>query len=199
MAESEAEIGNMALGKLGIRNYMVAMDDDTPEAVTVSKFYPSARDKVLRTYNWPFARKRAVLAQVASTRDGWGGVYMLPGDCLAPRLVWSGFRNPTPSQIIPWSIEYDDTYQRVFLTDQPAPLLIYTAKVTNPVLYPPLFTEAVAARLAADIATPLTGRMEVRVEMLREYKQAIGEAITMASLDEEPDMEPDSEFITGRG
>lgn len=198
MVESEAAIVNIALGKLGIRNFITDMADDTPEAITASKFYANSRDKVLRVSNWPFARRRAYLAAIPITRDGWGGVYALPADCLAPRLIWSGSRNPSPSQIIKWTIEYDQTYRRILLCDQTQPLLIYTALIDIVALYPPAFADAVAACLAADMAVAVTGRLEARVEMLNEYKAALSYAITDSSGDEETDEEPDSEFITGR-
>jgi len=198
MIQSTADIANLALGKLGVRNWIVSLDDDTPEAQTVSVFYDNARDKVLRIYNWPFARRRAALALLPITRDGWDGAYMLPADCVAPRMIWGGIRNPSPSQIIPWVLENDATYRTVLLTDYESPILVYTARITAIATYPPLFVDAVASALALDMAFSITGRYEIRAAMLKEFRDAVSAAITAATGDEEPDEEPDSEFITGR-
>lgn len=53
-----------------------------------------------------------------------------------------------------------DTFHRVILTNLNAPVIIYTAYLNEPTLWPPLFEQAFAFMLAARIAQPLGASME---------------------------------------
>lgn len=197
--ESEAAIANMALAKIGNRAWIVDLDDATPEAETANKLYKNCRDMVLEIYAWPFAQRRSVLAALSGVAvSGWNAAYALPADCLAPREIYPGTRNPTPGQLIPFKTEYDGT-KRILLTDEEEPELIYTAQVTDVAQFPPTFADVVACRLAAEMAAPVTGRPELRKEMMQQFISALNNAVTASAQEEEPDTEPDSEFITGRG
>jgi hypothetical protein len=198
--ESETDIVNMALARLGVRAFVNSLDDPTPEAETAKRLYRIARDTALEMYSWPFAKRRQALALLATTPPtGWGFFYALPDDCLAPHYIYPGTRVPTSSQLIPFKLYYDSVTQKVALaTDAVNPELSYTMRLTIVTLFPPSFGDAVACKLAADMAAPLTGKLDLRGELLKEYKFLIGNAITMATQSEEPDGEPDSEFITKR-
>lgn len=63
MAASDVEICNSALSKLGAEE-ITALTDNTRRAKLCNRQYDKIRKKLLRSYFWGFARKRAYLPQV---------------------------------------------------------------------------------------------------------------------------------------
>ena len=59
---ADIDIANLALGRIGVRSFISAFTDNSENAEVCNQFYPLIRDKVLSSFPWAFAQKRAPLA-----------------------------------------------------------------------------------------------------------------------------------------
>lgn len=195
---------NLALSRIGIGQGITSLEDSTREAQACALHYAHLRDSLLAMCDWPFARKRAALALLSETeRSGWDYAYSLPLDCLVPRRVWSGEiaqRRLRPDQRVPFGLEADDSGSgRILLTDEQGAKLLYTARVEDPLLFHPLFTEALVWWLAAELALALKAKDALELRARQRYELALSRAQAHAAAEGEQDVEPEPDFITGRG
>jgi hypothetical protein len=222
MPTTAAGICNIALGRLGIRIYIDDLvTSDLEEAETCNVYYEAVRDSMLASFPWPWATLREPLVQIDTsvepTRDGWGFVYALPDKCLVPRFVWPTgqttlfqdlfgrapsaalFRMLSAEQRFPFMIEKGTANDKsVLLSDLDSPILFYTAKMTDPTAFDPLFVDALTWQLASEMAMPLTASLNKKQDCSKEARTALTEAMSAALAAEQPDDLPDSEFIRGR-
>jgi hypothetical protein len=95
MASAEATICNKALARVGHKVFIEDLDNDKSEEADIARlFYADERDSLLMQAPWPFATRRATLAEVdynvEPQRAGWQKVYRLPNDLLEPLYIWPG-------------------------------------------------------------------------------------------------------------
>lgn len=210
MATSEVDICNQALARVGITMEIDALTDATVEAQVCKRNYAQLRDNLLETVDWPFASRRSTLAALSSTRSDWAFVFGLPSDLIAPReLVFMAdqtyyywvFDRPyvLPRPAPGFAIEAsDDGLSKVLLCNLEVPELRYTARITDPKQFSPLFTEALVARLAAELAPPLQKGWALRQQYMGEYEAARSKAAAAILNQRQNDPEPDSEMIRVR-
>lgn len=194
---SEVRIANMALSHLGCRGRISSLSEASEEARQCSLHYDAARDETLAAAPWPFAAKRKALALSAEEPPpDFSYAFEYPVDCLAPRSILSlpGARPPR------FEIGVDSGLtRRLLFADQPDPVLLYTARVTNPALYTPHFAGALAFRLAAAVALPMTGKHELAQALYALYARAVTEASAIAANGAMDAPAPDAEWIRDRG
>lgn len=195
---TEAELCNLALARIGEREYIDNLDEDTVPAQACKVHYATARDAVLASFPWRFATHRAALALVANaTRDGWLYVYALPTGLLEAQRIWAG-RGVTPELRIPFELEGDATVGRVLLTDQPSAVLVYTARVEAVTRFPPLFIDTLAWRLATELALALPVKPNIAAVMEAKYKAALAGAAAQELRQSQEDAPPEAESIRVR-
>jgi hypothetical protein len=120
----------MALARLGdTDNFIQDLATDTSEeGMLLNTFYPNQRDSLLAALWWPFATRRAQLAQLVGEppRAGWSYVYGLPVDCLTPRYIYpSGLATQAQSLAPPPTMLYGVyTNPRTPRPDQRVPFVI---------------------------------------------------------------------------
>jgi hypothetical protein len=215
MATVEADICNVALYRIGQKEMIASLDEASVQASACKVLYPNARDVVLASFLWAFAEKYATLALLVPTRTGWSYEYQLPSDCIAPRYISTGVRpgaltstvdsiclpaSAGAGQKIAFAIgASDDGTGRILLTDQAQAELVYTARITTVIAFPPLFIEALAYRLAADLALGLPVKPGVADQMERAFQMALARAGAAEFRGQQNDPQSDSEFITVRG
>lgn len=171
MAANSVAICNMALGRIGHRQSIVALADATTEARACSRFYDDSLDFVLASHTWRFATRRAELTLLEDVeRSGWLYAYEMPADCVADRYLWAGQRpDQTPVEgRIPYELEHDDDGdgRLVLLSDAEDVELVYTARITHVPLYPPHFVDALAWKLAGELALELSVKPPVAKMLL---------------------------------
>jgi hypothetical protein len=199
MAASEVQICNLALARIGVRDYIESLSDASEAAETCNLFYEPMRDAALEAFPWPFATRRASLAELAGVeRDGWDYVYSLPADCVAPRYIYPGTTNPSAANRVPFEIE-DEAGADVLLANVEEPVLIYTYRVTDVAKFKPAFTDALSWLLAAELAVALEAKEEKEVRARTRWMAALAEAKRVALSQRQAELSPDSEFITERG
>lgn len=201
MASSAVDICNLALVRAGVSKVIASMEDASVEAGVCRVIYPNALEATLAAAPWPFATKRSALAPLASGgRGGFAFAYALPPDCLTVQEVFAG-RRLREDQKVPFVIE-NEAETRILLTDQEDAEVKYTARIENPLLFHPLFVQALSWNLAGDLAISLakdddaTTRYASRAN--NRYIQTIHQAIAQAVGETQQDQEPESVFLTSR-
>lgn len=172
---SAVDICNLALGHIGNKAEITAIvpPDGSAEAAQCGKFYPIARDECLSEFDWGFAKRRQVLAQIAGTApSGWEYWYTVPNPYLVARqVVVEEYDTP-----IQFTTESDATHGTVILTQTDKAELWYTAIITDTTKYPPLFIHAVSWLLASYLALPITREPKIKEIAIQQYAITVGRA-----------------------
>ena len=135
----------------------------------------------------------------ASTDDptlDWQKSYRLPEAVWQVRRMVDGNRTPIRSNRPVFRVGHDGTY-RVLYTDITDPVIVeYTARVTDPTLFSPLFDEALAAMLAAKVAPLVTkgdpSNLGARALQLGQAFLAQAQAVDANEIVPDDDPLPDS-------
>jgi len=142
---SKTEIANAALIEVGASVITDLDSDTTTQGDVVRRWYTHTRDAMLRHYTWNFALARQSLSQDVTGPDfEFTYSYSLPTNpyCLRALEMY----NSTSE----WKVE-----GRKLLTDDATVNLKYISRVSNPVEFDDLFTDAFVFKLAANIAIPI--------------------------------------------
>ena len=186
---SVVEICNRALDKLG-EPPIVSLADDVKASRACNRVFAPVRDSVLRDHPWNCAIARVMLAADALT-PAWGfaRAFPLPIDCLRVLTV-----APEPGPQPHWIVE-----GRAILTDAPAPLAIkYLRRLTDPNLFDPLLSEALAARLAVELCEALTQSNTKRQMLVNDYDAIVVRARSADAQEGVPPALAESPWVTAR-
>ena len=182
----QVDIYNMALSLLEEGRRIQSVDEEYVQARRLNEIYESVRDETLELHNWNFAMVRASIPASAVKPDhGWSYQYPLPKDCI--RLIPPTYDGDFEERRIPHELEMwqsgdDQSWIRMVLTNEPAPLKIrYIMRITDPVQFSPLFVQALVARLALAIAHRTTGKQSYVERVQKQYQVAMQQAIRQDS------------------
>lgn len=181
-------ICNLALTRIGAQT-IAALTEASPAARACVTLYEPTRDSMLRLSPWRWARRRTVLAldEIRQSTE-WSYIYAVPSDCLRPLYIeaQSGLSDEfyLKSDLVyarPGTVP--GAYRRFEMredgrlyTSVDNAVLIYTAKITDPTQFDPLFVEALSWRLGMDLAMALKSDSRKRQEVREEYVTALNEA-----------------------
>lgn len=162
---SPVQICNMALSHIGseARVASISPPDGSVEAGHCATFYDLARTELLEPGSWPFALKRAQLAQVDNPSTVWAYAYAKPANCMRPlRVLRPSISINVFTQDNVVDLRADDRDSAVFdvegeviLTNQPEAVLLYVQDVTDSTRFPASFTSALSYLLASYLAGPI--------------------------------------------
>jgi hypothetical protein len=159
---SEVEICNLALAHLGDSASVASLDppEGSAQAEHCARFYPIARDALLEMHEWNFATRRIALSLLAATNDQWLYVYAVPNLMAKALAVISpdadnDYAMSSAYVPQPYAIETLDTGEVVICTNMEDAVLRYTALVSDPVKFSPLFTLCLSWLLASMLAGPV--------------------------------------------
>lgn len=190
----KTQIANYALSKLG-EEPVLLLTDDVKSARIMNRIFDQVRDAELRRFRWKFSLMRAQLvALVDAPNWGYAKQYPLPTDFLGLVQVNDIYLRPLSKQTVPWALEGG-----MLLTDLPAPLKVrYTAQITNPGMFDPLFVEVLACKLAMEAAETLTQSETKRARAADEYRFALTEAKRQDAIETAPDELPWGSWLDSR-
>lgn len=196
---SQVEICNLALSRVGVSSFIEDIQEGSKESKSLGAVYGIARDVALGSFPWPFAQRRTTLALSAEpAREDWAYTYALPTDALRVQGLWSGIRFGPVASELPFAIEMNASGTgRLLLSDMESATVVYTARVEDPLLYPPLFVNAFAWLLAAEVALPLSVRPDLRAQAQQQFELTLSRA-QAGALNEARETWPESELITVR-
>lgn len=200
MAQDQVSIYNLALSAVGTRARISATDEQTREAQICNTWYPLVRDTALRAANWASCKSTARLALNAEASSDsewtegdpeppWSYRYGLPSDFLYPRWLdtYANFA----------LCSYNNT--TMLLTNVETPVLIYTAKNTNPATWDPDLYRAVVFALAASIALPLHGKADRANVMMQDANDLILRARINTANEENVERDSIPDWLLARG
>lgn len=157
MARSKVSICNQALTMYVGGAPINSMDEATPNAEACLLHYDAALMALLERHWWVFAKSRRSLASLQNDRANvWQYAYQRPVEAIA--LHW--VNDPTLAAAAMSEGRSPDTHRETTQTtiycDVPFAACEFTAEVDDPGLYPPSFSDALAAELAARITQQIT-------------------------------------------
>lgn len=183
---SEADIANLALGKLGETGRIMDLAEDTRSARAIAAVFPLVRDKVQRLHFWNFGMTRASLA-ADTVAPAWGAEsrFPLPADFLRLKTLERGH---------PWAIEGN----ALLVLDKGPINILYMRRVTETGLFDPLFVEVFAFALALQTCNEITGSVDLQPKMARGYEMALRDAKLVDAQDEPAAVLEETSWVTSR-
>ena len=182
---SRTDICNMALSIIK-RQRIDSLEDTSEEAKACKTYYEHTRKRLLKMYNWGFARQLDKLALRNTVIPGWDYCYGYPHDCVTVQLVFDETSardremRRQDFQIITWTGN-----DRVIATDTELAWAEYTADVKNTEAFSEEFIEALTRMLAANLAIPLTGNSELMQANMQLAQQSINIAMQEDVVEQE--------------
>ncbi len=174
MATSVTELANQALRRIGYKTEIGYIFEGSEASRAALTLYGQTRDDILRSKDWPFARRSVALALLKTAPVGGYGLtpwtnasppapwiyeYAYPTDCVEMRSV-----RPTPTIIVEMDpqpnvfVEGSDTSvtpSKVVLTNLANALAVYTGRITDMTQWEPMFTEAFVDAFGRRLAAAL--------------------------------------------
>lgn len=182
---NRTDICNMALSIIK-RQKIDSLEDNSEEAKACAIYYEHTRTRLLKMFNWGFARHVERLALRSDTVPGWEFTYGYPRECVSVQLVFDEIHarrremERQDFQIV--TISGDDT---VIATDVEDAWAEYTYNVKNTESFSPEFVEALTRMLASNLAFPLTGNTELANMNLQLAQQAVNIAMQESTTEQE--------------
>lgn len=196
MANSSVSIANRALQKLGARR-IESLTQDHKNARAMNVAYEPVKRKLLRSYDWAFAIKRASVAALSAQTD-WGSLnqFPVPNDFI--RLLV----NKEIDDTLDASVDYEKDWKiegRNIITADSAPLQFrYISDVIDPTLHDACFDEALAAALAYECCEELTQSNQKKVELKDDVKQEIRDAKRLGFIEKGPMVQVEADWLNER-
>ena len=196
-AASETNICNLALQQMGRPIIIASLSEDSNAARLCARQYPISRDAVLRAYPWNFAQRRDELdAHNDTPAFEFAYMYELPSDYLGNLRL---FDNDSERFKIETYVESTASSIRVVLTDVGEPLQVkYTARITDPTLFDPLFIDALAAHVGANIAVALSESQSKAEQLWSVYSAKLREARAVDASEDTADAMPQGNWVSDR-
>lgn len=196
---SEVKIANMALDMLGLGPAIQSLSDSNDRAEKCNTWYPVARDSVLESYTWPFAKKAQPLGLVeefTSDTAEWAYSYRYPHDCVkCVRLV---------NGVVPVAhpIAFDmrqDATGRLIMTDLEDAEIEGIFPFDDAGEWSTKFALAVASHLAELIAKPLRVDANIAAQTAQAARESLALAKLKATGERRNRREPESRYVRARG
>ncbi len=175
---TEADVCNMALGYIG-KQAIVTLDEHNSNAITCKLYYDVCRRKILRSFEWNFARKQEQLAVIDSDRKGWKYVYNYPEDCLLAYRIFN--QNVANAD---FNIVSVNENVKGIAAQTPNAWIDYLCDIKDLSIFPEDLIIAFARLLASNVAVSLAGSSSTSAEQYAQYKEALKEAQRNAALEQ---------------
>jgi len=201
MADSQADICNLALHHIGVSETISAITDNVPEADACELHYPTVLDKALAEYDWQFARRLVTLTTKTGTPPTpWGYQYEYPSvaTMVKPIRIDDERTSRQARSRIPFTSYTNDSDERVLLCNIQDAKLWYTYRDTNVPNYPEWFVNFLAWRLAEKIAGPITKDKAIQRDVMNSAVVAKSEAISADAESDQEDPEPEASWVAFR-
>ena len=196
----KTEICNIALRRIGVNPINNVESDVSAAAMELRSMWDLTVENVLRSAEWSFARKVIPLAEVGDEKSlGWDYLYKYPADC---SIMWhieneSSIHNPDIKN--KWEkLLSPVTNTPCIACDVAEAYGIYTARITDPVLWDEMFVDALAWKLASEVCQRLASDTSLWNRCSTMYRSAIVTAQTMNKTENGTDDALQGAFITCR-
>lgn len=159
----------MALKELGVSAPISNADaqDDT-RAIILRDFYDTARDEVLKAFDWNFAENYRVLTPTTDVclDPRYNFVYDYPNDCISAREIFEQGGGGKKLQFKPSA---NSQGQKVILTKVSPVILRYTRRIEKENYFDPEFANTLALYLASVSGKAITGSQQKADEAYKKF------------------------------
>lgn len=197
MAYSKVGIFNMALNHLGITAPIStnSIDKDT-RAIILNNFYETARDEVLKAFDWGFANsyKDLTLSTDISPNPKYPFVYDCPNDCISARAIIDTIKGEE-KKFEPYS---NSLGEKSLLADIECARLRYTRRVDKEVMFEPEFAMALTYYLAALAGETITGTQKRADSCMQKYEWKLSKAKRLNAQEGAADDEDNTQYYDMR-
>ena len=175
MAYSKIDIFNMALNHLGVSAPIAtnSMNKDS-RAIILNNFYETARDELLKAFDWGFANtyKDLTLSTETSPNPKYPYVYDCPNDCISARAIIDTIKGDE-RKFEPFS---NSQGEKCFIAEVECARLRYTRRVEKEDLFDPEFVMALSYHLAELAGETITGQQKKAESNLQKYEWKLRKA-----------------------
>lgn len=169
MTVTKTMIFNMALHELGVSAPISDANSSIDNrAVIIQDYYNTAKEEVLKAFDWNFAEKyRALsLSNDTSLDPRFEYVYDYPNDCLSARTLYCKEAGINKKK---FKVSANERGDRVILTNISPAILRYTRRVDNESFFSPEFSNALASYLAGLAGQAITGSADLANIAMKRY------------------------------
>jgi hypothetical protein len=195
-------ICNLALSNIGKSN-ISDLNEASAEGKACKQFYAHTRDTLLQGYPWRWAGRTLSMAEITNNKPNrWDYAYQRPSDCLKIRRV----ADEMLLDYVPYELRavkaggFDYSVEgSVIYTNLTPAFIEYTARIEDPIQFPPLFQDALAWHLAVRLAMPLTRDPKIRADAYQLAVRVQGEAATADANEQREVSDYPAEMMEARG
>lgn len=197
MGYSKVGIFNMALNHLGVTAPISteSFDKDT-RAIILNNFYESARDEVLKAFDWGFANayKDLTLTCETSPNPKLPYVYDCPNDCISARAIIDTIKGEEKK----FEIYSNSLGEKSILADIEEAKLRYTRRVEKEVLFESEFVITLSYYLAALTGETITGQQRKAESCMQKYEWKLRKAKQLNAQEGRAEDEDNSQYYDFR-
>ncbi len=174
MNYTKAKIFNLALKNLRISQTLQSTLQTDRNTIILNEYYESARDEVLKDFDWNFANAYRNLTPTGNISQNPYFLYEYdyPNDCLFARELV----NTTGAELLEFEVAVTETMQKVINTNHSPAILRYTKIVTNESFFPVEFTMALSWYLAFLSAPSISANRSLQSDCLNVYNSVLKRA-----------------------
>ena len=212
---SQTTICNVALSRIGIRQPIANIDENSETASICKLFFEQSLSLMFRERDWPFAQRQVDLALVSTNpTPSWSYSYRYPANFISIVDVRSGSSTGSialPSNAYnlivtdpalrhnksPFTIS-SDVSGRLIYSNQASAIATGSYYIDDVLQFDPVFADALAWKLAYEIAIPLTRDSAMRDMARTEYENAVSTAFANSLEESYTEVDDSSDFISSR-
>ena len=177
MNYTKAKIFNMVLKNLRVSVNIQSANQTDKNTIVLSEFYDSAREQVLKDFDWNFANSYRELSLTGSIPQNPKFLYEYdyPNDCLFAREIMPY----VDKEIVEFEIASNAKGNKVINTNITPAVLRYTKSIENETYFSTEFTMALCWYLSFLAAPAITGNRAIQSDCLSIYTNMLAKAKTL--------------------
>lgn len=168
---SEVDICNSALAYLG-KSAIVSLNEESQTARTCKRFYADSRNAYLERHPWAFSTQVVPLTEITlpvGLANYYGFGYSYPARCLRFLALLDEVSKKARVFEIKNTPEDLGGDRRIIVSNVNPAFAEITVKVTDPLLFSSLFSEALGLLLAYKMAMALTRNFKVQQNAFKDF------------------------------
>jgi len=174
MNYTKSKIYNITLKNLRVSTGLHNSNQTDKNTVILNEFYESAKEQVLKDFDWNFANSYRELSLTGNIPQNPKFLYEFdyPNDCLFAREIVPYTNN----DIVEFEVAANSLGQKVINTNLTPAILRYTRDVENEVFFSTEFVMALCWYLAFLAAPAITGNRSIQNDCLTVYTNILAKA-----------------------
>ncbi len=177
MNYTKSKIFNLTLKNLRVSVGIQNSNQTDRNTVVLNEFYDSAREQVLKDFDWNFANSYRELSFTGNIPQNPKFLYEFdyPNDCLFAREIVPYVNN----EVVEFEVATNASGQKVINTNITPAVLRYTKSVDNEIFFSTEFVMALCWYLAFLSAPAITGNRSLQNDCLSIYRSMLIKAKTV--------------------